>query len=194
MLGPVDRRARPVGGIIQRADPVEDAQQVADVLVELGLGHLTGAHGLAQGLAVELPRAGHLEVEPGGRRPGSRARAQPVGEHEAFEPPLVAQDRGDQRGVLRAVRAVEPVVRGHDAQRAALAHRELEGHEVELAQRAGVDHRVDAVALELGVVTGEVLHRGDHPLRLHTAHEGGRGLPREQRILRVALEVPARER
>ena len=49
--------------------------------------------------------------------------------------------------------------------------RELTLVPFELAQRAGVDHRVDAVALELGVVPGEVLHRGDDALRLHTAHE-----------------------
>ena len=68
------------------------------------------------------------------------------------------------------------------------------GTSVELAQRAGVDHRVDALALELGVVAGEVLHRGDDALRLHAADERRRGLPREQRVLGVALEVAAAER
>ena len=94
--------------------------------------------------------------------------------------------------MLGAVRTVEPVVGGHDPERAAFAHRELERDEVELAQRALVDHRVDGVALELGVVAGEVLDRGDDALRLHAAHERGRDLAREQRVLGVALEVAAR--
>ena len=68
------------------------------------------------------------------------------------------------------------------------------GTQVDLAQRALVDHRVDRVALELGVVAGEVLHRRGDALRLHAAHERGRDLAREQRVLGVALEVAARER
>ena len=50
------------------------------------------------------------------------------------------------------------------------------------------------VALELGVVAGEVLDRGDDALRLHTPHERGRGLARQQRVLGVALEVATAER
>ena len=96
--------------------------------------------------------------------------------------------------MLRAVHAVEPVVRGHDAERAAFAHRELERHERDLAERALVDDGVDRHAFELGVVRGEVLHRGGDAFRLHAAHERGRGLAREQRVFRVALEVAARER
>ena len=70
-----------------------------------------------------------------------------------------------QRLVLGAVAAVEPVVGGHQPERAALADGELERHEVELAQRALVDHRGHRVAVELGLVADQVLGRGGDALR-----------------------------
>jgi hypothetical protein len=39
-----------------------------------------------------------------------------------------------------------------------------------------------------------VLHRGAHAVLLHAGHEADRDLAAEQRILRVALEVPATQR
>ena len=97
--------------------------------------------------------------------PVGRAEREPVGDDEALEAPLAAQDAGQQRLVLGAVAAVEPVVGGHQPERAALADGELERHEVELAQRALVDHRGHRVAVELGLVADEVLGRGGDVLR-----------------------------
>ncbi len=87
-------------------------------------------------------------------------RAVPVGDHEAIEAPLAAQHVGEEPLVLCAVHAVESVVGGHDAERTAFAYGQLERDERDLAQRALVDDGVDRHALELGVVGGEVLHRG----------------------------------
>ena len=72
-----------------------------------------------------------------------------------------------------AVLAVEPVVGGHDPEGAALLDRELEREQVDLAQRALVDHRVGEHAVVLGLVAGEVLHRAGHALGLGAPHERG---------------------
>ena len=99
----------------------------------------------------------------------------------------------EELGLLGEPPAVHPVVRGHDPERAALLHRQLEGQQVQLAQRPLVDDRVDRAALELGVVAHEVLHRGEHAGGLHASHVARGQLAREQRVLGVALEVATGE-
>ena len=66
-------------------------------------------------------------------------RAEPVRDHDAVEAPLVAQDPVQQRCMRGAGRPVQAVVGGHQRPRAGLAHRRLEGRQVELAQRARID-------------------------------------------------------
>src|SRR4029453_14620791 len=70
-----------------------------------------------------------------------------------------------------------------------LADRQLEGAEVDLAERPLVDLGADRVALELGVVAHEVLDRRRHALGLRPTHVPGGHSPGHQGILRVALEV-----
>ena len=89
---------------------------------------------------------------------------------------------------------VEPVVGRHDGECAALADGDLEGHQIELAQRALVDDRADGRPLELGVVADEVLDGGEDALRLDAAHVAGGEATRQQRVLGVALEVAAGQR
>ena len=100
----------------------------------------------------------------------------------------------EQPRAVGAVLAVEAVVRRHDPEGAALANGQLERHQVDLAQRAVVDHGVGAHPVELGLVADEVLHRGGHALGLRATDERGRQSAREQRVLRVALEVAPAER
>ncbi len=194
VLGPVDRALGCVGLVVERADAVERAQQPHRLSVdELPRRPARRARRRrAPGRAPGGP--GHLEVEARGRRALGRREREPVGHDEALEAPLAAQDPAEQLRVLRAVAAVQAVVSRHDAERAALADGELEGHEVKLVQRPLVDDGVDRVALELRLVAREVLDRRDDALRLQAAHVAGRGTARQQRVLREALEVAARER
>jgi hypothetical protein len=53
----------------------------------------------------------------------------------------------------------------------------LEGRQVDFAQRALVDLGVDAEALELLVVGGEVLERRAHALALHAVDQAGASSP-----------------
>ncbi len=91
--------------------------------------------------------------------------------------------------MLRAPQAVEPVVPRHDTERASVAHGVLEGDQVDLAQRAFVDHRAHGVALELGIVAHEVLDRRRHAGGLGSFDEGGGQPPRQEGILGVTLEI-----
>ena len=191
VVGAVDRRALPRGGVVERADAFEHAEQPPHLRVDERLVDRAVTHGRRERRAEPPRRAGHLEVDPGGRGSDGRAVAVPVGDDEPLESPFATQDPVEELDVLRAVRSVQPVVPGHDPERAAFRHRELERDQDDLAELTRVDDRIHAVAFELRVVRREVLDRGRDPLRLDAPDEAGRDAPREERILRVALEVPA---
>ena len=93
--------------------------------------------------------------------------------------------------MLRAVRAIEPVVGGHQPPRTALFHGEFERQESHFAQGALVHARVDRVAFELAVVADEVLGRHGDTLRLDPTDKASGDLSGQQRILAVTLEVSA---
>ena len=110
------------------------------------------------------------------------------------KPQSSRRTRGQERGALRRVGAVHLVVGGHHRPRSRLLHHDLEAPEVDLAQRARGDPHVDHVAVPLVVVGDEVLHRRPDPLGLHAVHHGRRHPARQERVLRVVLEVPPAER
>ena len=100
----------------------------------------------------------HFEVEAVGRAAVRGVRRAPVRHDKALETPVLFQDLVEQVIIFRAIRAVDFIVGRHDGERAALLDRGLEGRQVNLAQRALVHVDVDAAALGLLVVGGEVLH------------------------------------
>ncbi|BCK71472.1 hypothetical protein Srufu_054250 [Streptomyces libani subsp. rufus] len=70
----------------------------------------------------------------------------------------------------------------------------LEGREIELAQRARGDAVVDGEPVGLGVVAHEVLDGRTDAALLHPTDISGPDLAGEQRVFRIALEVPAAQR
>ncbi len=90
--------------------------------------------------------------------------------------------------------AVELVVGGHDGPHAAFLHCGFEGGEVDFVEGALVDVRVDAMALELLVVGGEVLDGGDDAFTLHALDVGDGEAAGEVGIFAVALEVASPQR
>ena len=130
-----------------------------------------------------------------------------VGDHEAVEAPLAAQDAREQGRVRARVFFFEQVVRAHDRRAVRLHDRRFEGGELDLVQRARVDvhvhERTPAVGAEdrrhahltLLVVGREVLDVRHHPLRLQAVDPADRGLRGEERVLAVGLErTPAEGR
>ena len=88
-----------------------------------------------------------------------------VGDHVAFEAPLLAQDLPKQRGAGAGRLTVQPVVRAHDGRGGPFLHARLERRQVGLAQVALAHARVELMAADLGTaVDGEVL-RGRHQLQ-----------------------------
>ncbi len=118
----------------------------------------------------------HLEVEPGAQRGGAAVAAVPVAHHDAVEPPLAAEHVAEQPRVLRAERAVEPVVGGHHAAHSGPSHGRLERREVHLAHRLLVDLGRDRRPLDLGVVGDEVLDAGGDAGALDAVDVGDGGL------------------
>lgn len=93
--------------------------------------------------------------------------------------------------MLTRVGAVDLVVRGHHRARIALGDRKLEGEQVRLAQRHGIDVGAERIATGFQVVDGEVLHRGDHLLLLHAPHRRARHRARQHRVFARVLKVAA---
>ncbi len=180
---------------VERADPVGQAQEAQDLVVELALGDLARADGGEQAVAPRAVGAGHLQVEASLDRAADRLGRDPVAHDDAVEAPLLLEDPREQRAVLehrgRGLAVVDARVGTHDAPGLGLVHDALERREVDLAQRALVEAREVARALGLGVVRDVVLDAHAHAVGLRGAHELDRDLRGQVRVLGVALEVPA---
>ncbi len=176
---------------VQPAEADRGAQDAPHLLVDRGDRQPALLDRWQQRLAVHQLAEGHLEVEPAVRRAQAVVRGVPVGHHDAREAPVRARHVRLQKAVLRRVDAVHEVVGGHDRAHVPFLHRGLEGGQVDLAQRALVDQRVRVVAVELGVVGGEVLDRGADALRLHAADVADRDPGGEEGVLAEVLEVAA---
>ncbi len=138
--------------------------------------------------------AGHFErharVDGGS---GGVGRA-PVGYDEALEAELLLKNVAEKWGAFSQVRAVHQLISGHDVPHAAFLHSGLEGGEIDFVEGALADGFVDAMALELLVVGGEVLEAGDHAFALHAADVGDAHLSGEVGVFAVAFEIAAPER
>ena len=87
--------------------------------------------------------------------------------------------------------AVEEVVGGHDGPDVGFLDGGFKGGEVDFVEGALVDVGVDAVALELLVVGGEVLEGGEDALALDAADVGVAEAGGEPGILAVPLKIAA---
>ena len=129
-----------------------------------------------------------------------------VGDDEAAETPLAAQDSFEQGRVRARVFFFEQVVGAHHRRAVRLLHRGLERRQLDLMQRARIDVDVDErpaavdtedwrdADLPLLVVGGEVLDVRHHPLRLQPVGPADGRLPGEERVLAVGLEGAPAER
>ena len=172
----IDRRCR----CVECADAVEPAEQAADGSVEVRLVDVALLDGVDHG-GSETPGPGPASRGRVRHRatPSSRSTANQSVITRPSKPHSSRRMSSRNSALLGQPAPVEPVVRRHDGQRPALADRELEGHEVELAQRALVDDRADGRPLELGVVADEVLDGGEDAFGLDArARTRRRGAPR----------------
>lgn len=181
-------------GAVQDADAGGEPQHVAYGGVDRGLLDPAVPHGLREGLAVDGRRAGHRDVETALDGGLGGAGGHPVGDVVAVEAPFAAQDLVHEVVVLGHRRAVDRVVRGHDAPGVGVLDDVLEGCQVQLAQGAFGDQVVHREAVRLGVVGDEVLDGGAHAALLYAPHVPGADASRQVRVLAVGLEVAAAQR
>ena len=155
---------------VKCTDAFHDREKIPDAPAHLGLVHQSVTHGPHQFVATVSCRPGHLEVETGNHSFDGRVRPEPVAHHHAVETPLVTQHLGEQPTVIGRVQPVHLVVCGHHRHHTRVTNGTLEGDEVDLAQRAHINLRVDRHAFELGVVAHEVLDAARDTLGLHPPH------------------------
>jgi hypothetical protein len=111
-----------------------------------------------------------------------------VGDDDALEPPLLAQDLGQQTGVGGRRKPVDLAVGVHHRARAALAHGHLERRQEHVAPDARAGGNRSVVAAGLGTrVPGEVLQRGDDADGFEAAHVGRAHHADEIRVLAERL-------
>ncbi len=176
--------------------------------VHQGLGDTPLAYGRDQRGAVAL-QGRQLHVDARDQRQPRRLRlvrrdpvqrpqetdAEVVGDHRAGEPPLLAQQLGQQVRVGRGGHAIGLGVRRHHRAGPALAQRHLERRQRDVRELP--DPRTDRGQVPgagRGRVPGEVLERGDHPRRLQAAHIGRADGADQVRVLadRLLHPPPAR--
>ncbi len=147
-------------------------------------------HGCFEGRP-EVGAIPHFHIKPrigGGHRAMRRA---PIGHHETGKAPLLIQGLVEQEGILARVDGIHHVVRAHHRACSALLNCRLESRQVNLVQGSFINLRVHAPAIIFLVVRGEMLDRGNHPLRLDALDFRRRELTRQVRIFAQALEAPA---
>ncbi|GGU57276.1 hypothetical protein GCM10010211_22590 [Streptomyces albospinus] len=179
---------------VQAARTGGEQQHPAHRVVDLRLGDLAGADGRRERGAEDRAGPRHRHVQAAAQRAYGVPGRHPVGDVAAVEAPFAAQDLGDERAVFGHRQTIDLVVGGHDAPGAGGLDDVLEGGEIELAQGAWGDAVVDREAVGLGVVADEVLDRRTDPALLHSLHISGADHAGQQRVFRIALEVPAAER
>ena len=91
--------------------------------------------------------------------------------------------------VLRGVTAVDHVVGIHNRADVAFFHRRFKGGEIDFAQGAFVNDGIGVVAIEFGIVRGEMLDRGADTLALHALDVTHGNFPGEVRIFAQVFEV-----
>ena len=133
---------------------------------------------------------GHREVQRRVARALGVAGGAPVRHHEPVPAPLVLEHVAQQRR-LGHRGAVDARCRPPSPPTGARPG-SARTAQVELAQRALADPRVEREALGLGVVGDEVLDRRRDALGLQPAHVGRADRAGQQRVLAEALEVRAR--
>ena len=189
LIGP--RRQGELGGV-ESTDASGEQQDARDLVVDDRLGHLARDDRRQQRVLPGATRSRHDEVETAERRSDGRPGRHPVADHGAVEAQLALEQPGDEAGVVghrSRLDSVVDLVVGRHHRPGAGVHRVLEGREVDLAHRLGVDPRDVVGAIGLGVVGDVVLDAGRDALVLDAGHDAGADDRGEQRVLGVALEV-----
>ena len=168
-------------------------QHATHITVDVGDIELTALHALddlvdLSGLSGLHEVVTGLHLADGSQ---SLTNANPVGHDDALEPPIIAQDFGQQIVVAHRVLAIDLVVGSHDRPWVALADGNLKATQIDFTGSTLRDTLVDAGAVGLLRVHGEVLGRHAHIFFLYTVDVSCGNLTRYQRVFRVVLEVTA---
>ena len=141
-----------------------------------------------------IAAAGHIQVTARPEALDAVVHRAPVGHDHAVKAPFGAENICEQSLVVRTVDAVQPRVGAHHRGKLALLDGNLKGRQIQLPQRAVIQHRVRGEAAFFLRIYGEVLETGADALRFCAPDEARRQLARQIRILAEIFKVPSAER
>ena len=118
----------------------------------------------------------------------------PIGHHDTFKAPIVAQDAGQQVAIAHRELTINLIIRCHDRPRVTLSDCNLKPTQVKLTGCPLRHSFVDAGTFSLLRIHGKVLGRHTDALALNAIYVGGGNLSRHKRILRIVFEVTSTER
>ena len=192
-------------GVLHRAQ--DEAQHAACLVIDDLLGHLTPAAHVQVAFAQEIalvadPRLAresvrsrtHLQVQSVEGTLVRVVSCPPVRDDRSVKGPFPFQDVVDEPLVVRGVLVEVLVVRPHNAPRLALAHRSLEGTQVEFVECAVRHPHIDMSPELLLLVQRIMLHATGHAVALQPLDVGDAEAGSQQRILAHVLKVTSVER
>ena len=182
-----------VSVVLEAGRAQDELQHAGNVGVYILHRQLPALDRLQEGLLL-IGAARHQQVVAGMDLRHGVLASKPIGHHQSFEAPLIAQDGGQQAAAFGGVFAVDSVIRRHHCPGLRLFDHRLETFQVDLSKGTGCQSGIITCAVGLLAVHGEVFHARAHALALYAGHHGCGHLACHEGIFGVILEVASAER
>ncbi len=157
---------------VKPAKPHGHAQDAADLVIDRCNRDVAFLDCRQKVGAVQELAGWHLHIEAAIGRGNRVVRGSPIRHDDPIETPLLLRHFAVQIAILGHVQAVGQVVGIHDGPDMRFFDRRFKDRQVDLAHCAFIDDRVCIVAVELRIVSHEMLDSGAHALTLHSLDVG----------------------
>ena len=165
-------------------DLVEQFQHAETGAVHHRHRHLSGFNRRQQGLFIAAG-FGHRQIVTRHQRCGTIFNTVPVGHHQPFISPLIAQNLSEQKRILGGLHAVKTIVGRHHRPRPGFRNRALETRQIDFPQRPFFNNRIHFRAAVLRVVRRKVFQAGANPLLLQAVDQRSGNIAADHRIFGV---------
>ena len=139
-----------------------------------------------------IPR--HFQIEPRFQTCDPIVHGAPIGHDKSVKAPFCPQNVCQKPLVLRAILAVDLIVRTHHRRRLCLFDNDLKNFEIDLPNGTQIGNTVTHKSVCLRIVERKVFHRCGNTVFLNAFHLCRRKRSRKQRILGKIFKIAPRKR